>query len=160
MLPEWRPPATTRPSSGAAARMACQVVGGARGVQREPETFGGVDQHVGHQAGIGGAASGQFFGPVVGGFHGLASSLEHDAGGTAAFAVGRESVRIRPGSAAGGVDLDAVAMRASDLGGAGQGVCQVRAPGRAVVDQVQAAGIAGEDGRDSIGRRAAIRGVA
>ena len=125
-------------------------------VHRLSQSFRCVHQNIGDDAGVGGAAAGDFRRVMLRRGHGFPPYLQHDAPGPAAFPVFGQRRRFRPGRAAGGVNLDAVAVGAANVGNAGQGAGQVGAGAGAVVNQVETAWVGGKDAGDGVRRRAAV----
>ena len=145
-----------QPQTRRGGRYGAQITRRPFRVQRLSQPFRCVHQNIGDDAGVGGAAAGDFRRVMLRRGHGFPPHLQHDAPGPAAFPVFGQRRRFRPGRAAGGVNLDAVAVGAADAGDAGQGVCQVGSSAGAVVNQVEAARVGGKNAGNGLRRRAAV----
>ena len=142
-----------------------QVLRRPRGVQRAAQALGGVHQHIRNDAGVPGAALGQRLGIAVHRRHRFPAGLQYDAAGLAAFPIFGQFRRIRPGRTPSGINLDAMAIGAADCSCTGQSVGQPDAAQtgdgrRAVMHQVEAARVGGENAGDGVRRRAAGRRAA
>ena len=111
------------------------------GVQRYAHALRGVNQHVGNDTLVGGAAAGDFIRTAICGLHRLPADLKHNTPWLATVAELLESEGVGPRRSPGGVYLHTVAVGAADVHCTGQHVGKVGFGPWPVMHKVEAAGV-------------------